>query len=86
MASLGAMDINVEFSKIITILWISSFDILYLRNGDFVRYTGDLMDEFEILDWVVDRQTLEIPGRTNLYKFCKKKLNLVKNAQAKLSQ
>ena len=33
-----------------------------LRNGDFVRYTGDLMDEFEILDWVVDRQTLEIPG------------------------
>ena len=35
---------------------------LHLRNGDFVRYTGDLMDEFEILDWVVDRQTLEIPG------------------------
>ena len=34
----------------------------HLRNGDFVRYTGDLMDEFEILDWVVDRQTLEIPG------------------------
>ena len=23
------------------------------------------MDEFEILDWVVDRQTLEIPGETN---------------------
>ena len=37
-----------------------------IRNGDFVRYTGDLMDEFEILDWVVDRQTLEIPGETNL--------------------
>ena len=36
-----------------------------IRNGDFVRYTGDLMDEFEILDWVVDRQTLEIPGETN---------------------
>ena len=51
-----------------TIQGILCIDILYLRNGDFVRYTGDLMDEFEILDWVVDRQTLEIPGK-NKYIF-----------------
>ena len=25
------------------------------RNGDFVRYTGDLMDEFEVLEWLTAR-------------------------------
>ena len=70
--SLGAMDFSFEFLKV-TIQGISCIGILYLRNGDFVRYTGDLMDEFEILDWVVDRQTLEIPGRTNSYLFLMKK-------------
>ena len=33
------------------------------RNGDFVRYTGDLMDEFDVLEWIISRDTLEIPGK-----------------------
>ena len=33
------------------------------RNGDFVRYRGDLMDELEVLEWIISRETLEIPGK-----------------------
>ena len=33
------------------------------RNGDFVKYSGDLLDEFDILEWITDRDTLEIPGK-----------------------
>ena len=33
------------------------------RNGDFVRYIGDLMDEFDVLEWIISRETLEIPGK-----------------------
>ena len=32
------------------------------RNGNFVKYSGDLLDEFEVLDWLTARETLEIPG------------------------
>ena len=37
--------------------------LLYHRNGDFVKYSGDLLDEFDILEWITDRNTLEIPGK-----------------------
>ena len=37
--------------------------MLYDRNGDFVKYSGDLLDEFDILEWITDRDTLEIPGK-----------------------
>ena len=37
--------------------------LLYDRNGDFVKYSGDLLDEFDILEWITDRDTLEIPGK-----------------------
>ena len=33
------------------------------RNGNFVRYTGDLKDELEVLEWLIARETLEIPGK-----------------------
>ena len=33
------------------------------RNGDFVKYVGDLMEEFDVLEWIISRDTLEIPGK-----------------------
>jgi hypothetical protein len=33
------------------------------RNGDMVKFSGDIMDEFEVLEWVTARETLEIPGK-----------------------
>ena len=33
------------------------------RNGDFVKYSGDLMDELDVLEWIIARETLEIPGK-----------------------
>ena len=27
------------------------------RNGDFVRFSGDLLDEFEVLEWLTARES-----------------------------
>lgn len=32
------------------------------RNGDFIAYEGSLVDESELLSWLVDKETLDIPG------------------------
>ncbi|XP_065338912.1 uncharacterized protein hlk isoform X6 [Cloeon dipterum] len=37
--------------------------LVFFRNKDPLLYTGDLDDEDEILTWVTDEETLEIPGR-----------------------
>ncbi|XP_059471929.1 uncharacterized protein LOC132194579 isoform X6 [Neocloeon triangulifer] len=37
--------------------------LVFFRNKDPLLYTGDLEDEDEILTWVTDEETLEIPGR-----------------------
>jgi hypothetical protein len=37
--------------------------LVFYRNKDPLLYTGDLEDEDEILTWVTDEETLEIPGR-----------------------
>jgi hypothetical protein len=33
------------------------------RNGDMIKFSGDIMDEFDVLEWVTARETLEIPGK-----------------------
>merc|ERR1719507_1094848 len=32
------------------------------RNGDFQAFTGDLKNEINVLNWLSDIETLEIPG------------------------
>ncbi len=33
------------------------------RNGDLVKFSGDIMDEFEVLEWITARETLEMAGK-----------------------
>ena len=33
-----------------------------VRNGDFQAFTGDLKNEINVLNWLSDIETLEIPG------------------------
>ncbi|XP_014468407.1 PREDICTED: uncharacterized protein LOC106741192 isoform X5 [Dinoponera quadriceps] len=37
--------------------------LAFFRNKDPLIYTGDLDDEDEVLSWITDENTLEIPGR-----------------------
>lgn len=37
--------------------------IVFFRNRDPLLYKGDLKDEDEVLAWLTDEETLEIPGK-----------------------
>ncbi|KAL9914161.1 hulk isoform 6-T6 [Glossina fuscipes fuscipes] len=37
--------------------------LVFFRNRDPLIFTGDLEDEDEVLAWITDEETLEIPGR-----------------------
>lgn len=37
--------------------------LAFFRNKDPLIYTGDLDDEDEVLSWITDEDTLEIPGK-----------------------
>ncbi|XP_065090647.1 uncharacterized protein hlk isoform X4 [Ochlerotatus camptorhynchus] len=37
--------------------------LVFFRNKDPLMYSGDLNDEDEVLAWLTDEETLEIPGR-----------------------
>nr|XP_019531541.2 uncharacterized protein LOC109403225 isoform X3 [Aedes albopictus] len=37
--------------------------LVFFRNKDPLIYTGDLNDEDEVLTWLTDEETLEIPGK-----------------------
>lgn len=37
--------------------------LVFFRNKDPLIYTGDLDDEDEVLSWITDEDTLEIPGK-----------------------
>lgn len=37
--------------------------LVFFRNRDPMLYTGDLDDEDEVLAWLTDEKTLEIPGK-----------------------
>ena len=37
-------------------------DLHFIRNGDFQAFTGDLKNEINVLNWLSDIETLEIPG------------------------
>lgn len=36
---------------------------MFFRNKDPLIYSGDLNDEDEVLAWLTDEETLEIPGK-----------------------
>ena len=36
--------------------------MLHHRNGDFLLYEGNLYDADAVLSWIMDEDTLEIPG------------------------
>jgi len=60
----GVMFVSTEDKELGRDYDIKFFPALGLfRNGDFVRYVGDLMDEFGVLEWIISRETLEIPGK-----------------------
>lgn len=37
--------------------------LVFFRNRDPLHFTGDLSDEDEVLSWLTDENTLEIPGK-----------------------
>lgn len=37
--------------------------LVFFRNKEPLVYTGDLDDEDEVLTWLVDEDTLKVPGR-----------------------
>ncbi|XP_030368927.1 uncharacterized protein LOC115619994 isoform X2 [Scaptodrosophila lebanonensis] len=37
--------------------------LVFFRNRDPLHFTGDLEDEDEVLSWITDEETLEIPGK-----------------------
>lgn len=37
--------------------------LVFFRNKDPLIYSGDLNDEDEVLAWLTDEETLEIPGK-----------------------
>lgn len=60
----GIMIVSTEGKELARQYDVNFFPSLGLfRNGDFVKYTGDLLDEFEVLEWLTARETLEIPGK-----------------------
>eukprot|EP00092_Neocalanus_flemingeri_P058940 GFUD01070340.1.p1 GENE.GFUD01070340.1~~GFUD01070340.1.p1 ORF type:complete len:2430 (-),score=751.56 GFUD01070340.1:121-7410(-) len=64
LSDYGVMFVSTEDKELGREFDIKFFPALGLfRNGDFVRFTGDLMDEFEVLEWIISRETLEIPGK-----------------------
>jgi len=51
---------DVKFAKKLGITKLPCVGLF--RNGDFATFTGDLTNEINVLNWLSDIETLEIPG------------------------
>lgn len=60
----GIIFVTTEDISIAKKYGIKHFPTLaFFRNKDPLIYTGDLDDEDEVLSWITDEDTLEIPGK-----------------------
>ncbi|XP_065366812.1 uncharacterized protein hlk isoform X7 [Calliphora vicina] len=60
----GIIFVTTEDTGIAKKLNIKSYpQIVFFRNRDPLHFTGDLEDEDEVLSWITDEETLEIPGK-----------------------
>ncbi|XP_012535508.2 uncharacterized protein LOC105836192 isoform X2 [Monomorium pharaonis] len=60
----GIIFVTTEDTTIAKKYGIKHFPTLaFFRNKDPLIYTGDLDDEDEVLSWITDEDTLEIPGK-----------------------
>lgn len=60
----GIIFVTTEDTGYARKIGIKSFpQMVFFRNRDPLHYTGDLEDEDEVLAWLTDENTLEIPGR-----------------------
>jgi len=63
LSDYGIMLVSTEDKDLARTHGVNFYPALGLfRNGDFVKFSGDIMDEFEVLEWLTARETLEIPG------------------------
>lgn len=69
----GIIFVTTEDTVMAKKLNIKSFpQLVFFRNRDPLFFKGDLEDEDEVLSWLTDENTLEIPGKSNLTSFMKK--------------
>ncbi|XP_012231800.1 uncharacterized protein hlk isoform X2 [Linepithema humile] len=60
----GIVFVTTEDTSMAKKYGIKTFPTLaFFRNKDPLIYTGDLDDEDEVLSWITDEDTLEIPGK-----------------------
>ncbi|XP_046809652.1 uncharacterized protein LOC111677262 isoform X4 [Lucilia cuprina] len=60
----GIIFVTTEDTGIAKKLNIKSYpQLVFFRNRDPLHFTGDLEDEDEVLSWITDEDTLEIPGK-----------------------
>lgn len=60
----GIIFVTTEDTAYAKKLGIKNFpQLVFFRNRDPLHFTGDLSDEDEVLSWLTDENTLEIPGK-----------------------
>ena len=60
----GIIFVTTEDTNIAKKLNIKTYpQLVFFRNRDPLHFTGDLEDEDEVLSWITDEDTLEIPGK-----------------------
>lgn len=60
----GIIFVTTEDTVMAKKLNIKNFpQLVFFRNRDPLFYKGDLEDEDEVLSWLTDENTLEIPGK-----------------------
>lgn len=60
----GIIFVTTEDTAYAKKLGIKTFpQLVFFRNRDPLHFTGDLSDEDEVLSWLTDENTLEIPGK-----------------------
>lgn len=60
----GIVFVTTEDASIAREYGIRTFpSLVFFRNKEPLVYTGDLEDEDEVLTWLVDEETLKVPGR-----------------------
>lgn len=60
----GIVFVTTEDASIAREYGLKTFpSLVFFRNKEPLVYTGDLEDEDEVLTWLIDEDTLKVPGR-----------------------
>jgi len=60
----GIVFVTTEDASIAREYGLRTFpSLVFFRNKEPLVYTGDLEDEDEVLTWLIDEETLKVPGR-----------------------